>query len=115
MGDADRIIDDLLARRCEWQTMEVKSAHGGSPKVYDTLSSFSNQQDGGVIVFGVDESNGYKLVGVVGYMLAGESNVILLKILLAVKVVQITVLILLVGKTAVTAFPVFFFQRDGIC
>ena len=64
MGDADRIIDDLLARRCEWQTMEVKSAHGGSPKVYDTLSSFSNQQDGGVIVFGVDESNGYKLVGV---------------------------------------------------
>lgn len=33
-------------------------------KIYDTLSSFSNQDDGGVIVFGVDESQDFEECGV---------------------------------------------------
>lgn len=64
MGDVEAVIEDVLAKRCEQQTVEVKSAHEGSPKVYDTLSSFSNQQDGGVIVFGIDERDNYRVVGV---------------------------------------------------
>ena len=32
--------------------------------MYDTLSSFSNQDDGGIIIFGVDEKHGYKEIGV---------------------------------------------------
>ena len=43
----------------------MKSANQGCPKrLYDTLSSFSNQDEGGIIFFGIDERQGYKEVGV---------------------------------------------------
>ena len=64
MSEADSLIEGILSRRCEGQTIEIKSAHNGTPGVYDTLSSFSNQQEGGTIVFGIDECGGYKVVGV---------------------------------------------------
>lgn len=49
----------------ESQTIEVKTAHDGCPKrLYDTLSSFSNQDEGGVIVFGLREEAGFETVGV---------------------------------------------------
>ena len=45
--------------------LELKSAEQGCPKrLYDSLSSFSNQDDGGIIVFGIDEKQDYKEVGV---------------------------------------------------
>jgi ATP-dependent DNA helicase RecG len=45
--------------------LEVKSAHEGCPtKLFGTLSGFSNQDDGGVILFGLDERQGFLLVGV---------------------------------------------------
>lgn len=51
--------------RCETQVLELKSAEHGCPKhLYDSLSSFSNQDDGGIIIFGIDEQQGYKEVGV---------------------------------------------------
>ena len=51
--------------KCETSTLEIKSAEQGCPKhLYDTLSSFSNQDDGGIIIFGVDEKQNYKEVGV---------------------------------------------------
>lgn len=51
--------------KCETQTLELKSAEKGCPtRLYDSLSSFSNQDSGGVIVFGIDEAQGYKEVGV---------------------------------------------------
>lgn len=51
--------------KCESQILELKTAEKGCPKrLYDTLSSFSNQDDGGIIIFGVDESKEYKEVGV---------------------------------------------------
>ena len=51
--------------RCETQTLELKSAEYGCPKrLYNTLSSFSNQDDGGMIVFGIDEEKNYKETGV---------------------------------------------------
>ena len=57
---------ELIQRlKCETPTLEIKSAEHGCPKhLYDTLSSFSNQDDGGIIVFGVDEKQNYKEVGV---------------------------------------------------
>ncbi len=49
----------------ETRTLELKSAHTDCPRrLYDTLSSFSNQDDGGIIVFGVDEENNYEEVGI---------------------------------------------------
>ena len=51
--------------KCETPTLEIKSAEQGCPKhLYDSLSSFSNQDDGGIIVFGVDEMQNFKEVGV---------------------------------------------------
>lgn len=51
--------------KCETSSLEIKSAEHGCPKhLYDTLSSFSNQDEGGVLIFGVDEKNSYKEVGV---------------------------------------------------
>ncbi|BEU86848.1 hypothetical protein TAMA11512_03120 [Selenomonas sp. TAMA-11512] len=55
----------ILQKKTETQTLEVKSARDGCPKrLYDTLSSFSNQDGGGVLFFGIDESQGFALVGV---------------------------------------------------
>ena len=51
--------------KCETGTLELKSAHLGCPKrLYDTLSSFSNQDGGGTLIFGVDEQQDYAEVGV---------------------------------------------------
>ncbi|WP_455721679.1 ATP-binding protein [Agathobacter sp.] len=51
--------------KCETSTLEIKSAQQGCPKhLYDSLSGFSNQDDGGIIIFGVDEKQNYKEVGV---------------------------------------------------
>lgn len=58
-------LNEIKKVKCESQILELKSARYGCPKrLYDTLSSFSNQDDGGVIVFGIDEENDYQEVGV---------------------------------------------------
>lgn len=59
-----QLIQYILTVRCESHTVEVKAARQGAPRLYDTLSSFSNQEEGGAIVFGVDESSGYEVCGV---------------------------------------------------
>lgn len=59
------LVKNIQIRKAESQEIEVKAAHLGCPKrLYDTLSSFSNQDAGGVIVFGLDESAGFDVVGV---------------------------------------------------
>lgn len=63
--DLAKIVKQLQKYRCEMQTIEAKAANGGCPtKLYDSLSSFSNQDGGGVIVFGVDEKMKFEVVGV---------------------------------------------------
>ena len=58
-----RLVDWLLKHKCETQHLEVKKAEGGAPeKLYDTLSSFSNQDEGGIILFGFDEKNNFEQV-----------------------------------------------------
>ena len=50
------LLNKIQKTKCETQTLELKSAKNGYPKrLYDSLSSFSNQENGGVIVLGVDE------------------------------------------------------------
>ena len=59
------LIRGIRETGAETQTIEVKSAHDGTPtRLYDSLSSFSNQDDGGIILFGLDEKNGFAPVGV---------------------------------------------------
>ena len=50
---------------CEGQNIELKKAAEGTPeRLYDTLSSFSNQNGGGIIIFGIDEKAGFSVCGV---------------------------------------------------
>lgn len=56
---------DVIRMKSEGQTIECKAAAKGCPtKLFDTLSSFSNQDSGGIILFGIDESSDYSVVGV---------------------------------------------------
>ena len=58
-------LNEIQKMKCETQYLELKSAKEGCPKhLYDTLSSFSNQDDGGIIIFGVNESNDFEECGV---------------------------------------------------
>lgn len=59
-----KLIEDIQLKKTESNYIEVKSARNGCPKVFDTLSSFSNQQNGGTIIFGVDENEDYNVCGV---------------------------------------------------
>ena len=59
------LVKKIQFRKSEGQEVEVKKAAQDCPgSLYDTLSSFSNQTSGGVIVFGLDESNGFCVCGV---------------------------------------------------
>ena len=59
------LIDGVVKSRSEYQNVELKAAKHGCPeRFYDTLSSFSNRDDGGVIIFGIDEKNNFERCGV---------------------------------------------------
>ncbi len=61
----ESLINKIKGLKAEFQNIEVKCAKKGSPeRLYDTLSSFSNQDDGGVIIFGLDEKQGLQTTGV---------------------------------------------------
>ncbi len=63
--ELENLIDHVQALKAETQTLELKSAAQGCPtRLYDTLSSFSNQDEGGTILFGIDEQSGFSPVGV---------------------------------------------------
>ena len=63
--DLQRLIETVVRTKTETQTLELKAAKQGCPsKLFDTLSSFSNQDEGGIILFGIDEERGYQVVGV---------------------------------------------------
>ncbi|MBR5070722.1 MAG: putative DNA binding domain-containing protein, partial [Oscillospiraceae bacterium] len=59
------LVRTIQDRKTEFQTVELKAAQVDFPKkIYDTLSSFSNQDEGGIILFGVSERKDYNVVGV---------------------------------------------------
>ena len=59
------LVSKTVHQKAETQTLELKAAHVDCPKrLYDTLSSFSNQDSGGILLFGVDETKSFEVVGV---------------------------------------------------
>lgn len=59
------MVRKVQQRKSEFQNVELKACNGGFPKrIYDTLSSFSNQDEGGTIIFGVAEKSDFAVVGV---------------------------------------------------
>ena len=59
------LANATMKQKAEGQMLEVKAAHVDCPKrLYDTLSSFSNQDTGGIILFGFNEQTDFDLVGV---------------------------------------------------
>lgn len=61
-----RLVKEVQQRRMEPDAVEVKAANHPreTPKVTDSLSAFANRPGGGVILFGLDERQGFKVVGV---------------------------------------------------
>lgn len=61
----EKLVKDILHAKFESQNIEVKAAEKGCPtRLFDTLSSFSNQDEGGIIIFGLDEKAGFAVRGV---------------------------------------------------
>ena len=51
------ILAQIQVLKSETQNMQYKTAAKGEPhKLYDTLSSFSNQDEGGIFILGLDQS-----------------------------------------------------------
>jgi ATP-dependent DNA helicase RecG len=58
-------ITEVQRHQSELDDVEVKSARGGTPKrLFEPLSAFANRPGGGVILFGLDEKQGFEIVGV---------------------------------------------------
>ena len=63
--DLRKIVHEIQQHRMESDTVEVKKAHGGTPKrLYEAISAFANRTGGGIIVFGLDESTDFSITGV---------------------------------------------------
>lgn len=59
------LINKIKSLNTELQDVEVKAAAQGCPKrLYDTISAFSNQDTGGIIIFGLNEEENFNVVGV---------------------------------------------------
>lgn len=59
------LVTEIKKHKTEKQNIELKAAAQGCPtRLFDTLSAFSNQDQGGIIIFGIDEGQDYSVVGV---------------------------------------------------
>lgn len=58
------LVLEIHRQKTEKQTVELKSAAKGFPKIFDTLSSFANQDAGGIIIFGIGDKPDYEILGV---------------------------------------------------
>ncbi|MEG1604048.1 MAG: ATP-binding protein [Cloacibacillus sp.] len=58
------LVQDVISKHCEMQNVELKAGEKGCPKLYDTISAFANQSNGGIIILGVDQDDDYRICGV---------------------------------------------------
>ncbi len=59
------LISELRRRHGELEGVEAKAAHSGTPPdLFKPLSAFANRPGGGILLFGLDEDAGFKVVGV---------------------------------------------------
>ena len=64
-SELENIVSRIRTLGCELQHVELKAASNGTPRrLYDTFSSFANQENGGLIIFGIDEEDDYAVCGV---------------------------------------------------
>lgn len=60
-----KLIQGINKYQTESDHVEIKTARGGTPKrLYEPLSAFANHTGGGIILFGLDESKDFTIVGV---------------------------------------------------
>jgi len=60
-----QLVDEVRSLCCELDTVEVKRASTKIPRrLFEVLSAFANSDDGGVVIFGIDEENDFEVVGV---------------------------------------------------
>jgi ATP-dependent DNA helicase RecG len=60
-----KFVYEIRSSCSESDTIEVKTARGGTPKrLYEALSAFANRTGGGIILFGLDETADFSIVGV---------------------------------------------------
>ncbi|MDR0990433.1 MAG: ATP-binding protein, partial [Propionibacteriaceae bacterium] len=58
------VLSALRERGGDSTLIEVKSAAGVVPQLAETLCAFGNMPEGGTIIFGVDEKQGFAVTGV---------------------------------------------------
>src|SRR5919106_454842 len=60
-----QLIADVQKRQSELANVEVKAARRGTPRrSFEPFSAFANRTGGGVLLFGLDESSDFSIVGV---------------------------------------------------
>ena len=62
-NELKQLISDVQKRQSEFDHVEVKAAHGGK-RLCEPISAFANRTGGGVLLFGLDESMDFSVVGV---------------------------------------------------
>ena len=63
--ELEHLVAEVQRRQTELNNVEVKAARAGTPRrLYEALSGFANRTGGGVILFGLDESADFGIVGV---------------------------------------------------
>lgn len=63
--ELSNLVMEIQRQKTEKQDIELKAAAQGCPtRLFDTLSAFSNQDQGGIIIFGIDEKSNFEIVGV---------------------------------------------------
>ena len=59
------LVDEVRSLCCELDAVEVKLAAAKVPRrLFAVMSAFATSDGGGVIIFGIDEANGFEVVGV---------------------------------------------------
>lgn len=67
--ELEHLVQAICNREDDPQTIACIPAPDGQPlDLYDLLSAFANQDEGGTIVFGIDQDNGCALTGVHGVL-----------------------------------------------
>jgi len=65
LKELKKLVAEIRSAQSESDTVEVKTAQGGTPKrLYEALSAFANRPGGGIILFGLDETADFSIVGV---------------------------------------------------
>lgn len=63
--DLRALVKEIHRQKTERQNVELKACNGGFPKkIFDTLSAFSNQDKGGIMIFGMTDKPDFEIVGV---------------------------------------------------